>query len=294
MRHFSVIINAQNQEEIRNMMMPFYEYGSGCFDNLAKPYLVWESVEDEYRQKYKDGFSDFVVAESPTHHNTQLLRAYDERFRVSGIPDDLRKIQIPHGILYPTFEIFMDEWASGYEQDQNGNYGHWYNPNKKWDWYKIGGRFSNSIILKSGVMCDTAVLRDVDFAAMRDSYARDCRKRWQQVSNTLKPHCTIQEYNEKPPKERRAINESIGGDFWSSVVNFDFDKAGSTAEDEYNRRYQEAQFYALLDKDGWMGRGEMIWFGISIDEQDDYDAEFWNRISKWKPEDRIYVLDCHI
>jgi hypothetical protein len=33
---------------------------------------------------------------------------------------------------------------------ETGKKGHWYNPNAKWDWYSLGGRWSGSIKLKEG------------------------------------------------------------------------------------------------------------------------------------------------
>ena len=49
-------------------------------------------------------------------------------------------------------EIYMNE-VFGYEPEDIGNNGEiysTYNPNSKWDWYSLGGRWSGSIKLKEG------------------------------------------------------------------------------------------------------------------------------------------------
>lgn len=44
---------------------------------------------------------------------------------------------------YPDgFESFIKEWA-GYEKDaETGKYGYWENPNAKWDWHQLGGKWN--------------------------------------------------------------------------------------------------------------------------------------------------------
>lgn len=45
------------------------------------------------------------------------------------------------------FEVFIEEW-SGDEKNENNIYGRWTNPNAKWDWWAIGGRWSGLLKLK--------------------------------------------------------------------------------------------------------------------------------------------------
>lgn len=45
---------------------------------------------------------------------------------------------------------------------EEDGYEYWTNPNAKWDWFEIGGRWSNRLRLKSGERADSALLNDID------------------------------------------------------------------------------------------------------------------------------------
>jgi hypothetical protein len=55
--------------------------------------------------------------------------------------------EIKHKEWYSSFEEFIEDWG-GYEKNENGKYGYWENPNAKWDWYQIGGRWNGFFKLK--------------------------------------------------------------------------------------------------------------------------------------------------
>ena len=43
------------------------------------------------------------------------------------------------------------------------------NPNKKWDWYQVGGRWGNSLKLKDGAYTDSAKIKDIDFSLNQEN-----------------------------------------------------------------------------------------------------------------------------
>ena len=54
-----------------------------------------------------------------------------------------------------------DDWNSNrWRADENGVWSEYstYNPDSKWDWYSVGGRWANSIKTKDGEFCDEAML----------------------------------------------------------------------------------------------------------------------------------------
>ena len=122
-----------------------------------------------------------------------------------------------------------------------------FNPDAKWDWYQIGGRWQGSLILKQGKTgfkgtpslltepsehYDGAYVRDIDFERMRE---------WKR--KTLTPYKEIQ----KDP-------------FWTE------ERIDATYrnEDEYIRRCTTFHTYAVVTPDGeWHAVGEMGWFGFS-------------------------------
>ena len=50
-----------------------------------------------------------------------------------------------------------------YIADRQGNLYSTSNPNAKWDWWVIGGRWSNFLKLKSGGFANSARVRNIDF-----------------------------------------------------------------------------------------------------------------------------------
>lgn len=107
-------------------------------------------------------------------------------------------------------EMSWDEYMTdycGYTYDEEqGAYGYWENPNRKWDWYQLGGRWNGYFQLKtsqvkSGVVglpgvfgaprdnyegrADAARVGDIDFDAMMDQAGDAAREHYQLVKRTL-------------------------------------------------------------------------------------------------------------
>lgn len=101
--------------------------------------------------------SHFTVAvfseENYEESIAELLAPYeegtnDERF-VEFVPADMQLCNEKYekfGEKYKSFEDFMEQFY-GCEQ-RNGAWGYYTNPNAKWDWYAIGGRWAGSLTLK--------------------------------------------------------------------------------------------------------------------------------------------------
>lgn len=63
-------------------------------------------------------------------------------------------------------------WVKEYEGlvQQDGDWGYFHNPDAKWDWYIVGGRWSGFLILKDGCRANEALVKDVDWEAMRKEH----------------------------------------------------------------------------------------------------------------------------
>ena len=172
-----------------------------------------------------------------------------------------------------------------YDEDAvrpDGSVFYTYNPNSKWDWYSIGGRFQNLIPLKGGGFTDEASMDDVDIEYhSKEAYKRAIRF-WQLV------------VDEQPP-----VTEED-----EEVVKYAFYK-----KEYYTERYDSAEDYAdfcsgfhvyatLLPNYEWLEPGQMGWFGLSAADADD--ERKWRKrlkeifkIAKEKHWD-ITIVDCHI
>jgi len=67
---------------------------------------------------------------------------------------------------YPTLQDYLKD---NYKLDEETDlYGYWENFNSRWDWYEIGGRWSNTIQLKTGEGTNSANLKNIDTTSILD------------------------------------------------------------------------------------------------------------------------------
>ena len=87
------------------------------------------------------------------------------------------------------------------------------------------------------------------------------------------------------------------GHYWFDTFQESADLFYKSREEYAAMFDREAITYAFIDTEGkWNQRGEMGWFGVDDKEKGtpDYDAAFWKFVESLAPEQRIYIVDCHI
>jgi len=199
MSHFTVCVIGEDPEA---QLAPFQENNMG---DCPEEYLEFHSTEEEYLEDYNNKTVTKVVMP-----DGRLLNEWDEEFRVKGsiglgsnshkVPDHLEKKEVPFKELYATFEDYMKDWCGSEERDEKtGKYGYWENPNAKWDWYSLGGRWCGFFKLKSPNMkkkvgpsgvfgnepkhdSDQAYKRQIDFEAMMDASGNEAADRYDRVA----------------------------------------------------------------------------------------------------------------
>jgi hypothetical protein len=202
MSHFCVMVIGEDPE---NQLAPYQENN---MDDCPEEFMEFQSVEQEYKEKYSTESTEKVVMP-----DGRLLDPWDDEFRVKTdsilgigfgsdthkVPENLEKRKIPYKNLFATFEEYMSEWCGYSERDPKTNeYGSWDNPNKKWDWYELGGRWLGYFKLKHPNMehevgrpgvfknkkkfdCDQARKGQVDFEYMQNYEADKARERYEFV-----------------------------------------------------------------------------------------------------------------
>ncbi|MBQ8997106.1 MAG: hypothetical protein IJ086_00270 [Clostridium sp.] len=167
--------------------------------------------------------------------------------------------------------VSYQEFAEDYTSrglDDEGNALSIYNPDSKWDWYVIGGRWNNEIETKSGKKVNYARIKDIKFEV----------------------ELTEEELAQAKEHYSKLISE---GDYFKPEY--------------YQRRYPKVEAYidsfnfstyALLDAEGeWHEPGTMGWFGMSSagpEEQTKFQSEYMQLIQEQDPEDWFVLVDCHI
>lgn len=160
-----------------------------------------------------------------------------------------------------------------------------YNPKSKWewDWYSIGGRFSDRIPLKNGEYTDEANACDVDINHIDKERYDGALMFWELCIDGRTP---------KNNEEKRIAKEGM---FFNKEY---YTERFSTAEEyaEYCARF--TFFSALLPTGEWLEAGKMGWFGISsstVESEKEWREKQKEILEKavengWN----ITIVDCHI
>lgn len=180
------------------------------------------------------------------------------------------------------------------------------NPNKHWDWWVVGGRWSDRLRLKAGGFADAATKAEIDFEAMRGEAAAEARERWQKAhaviaGRAIPVRAEVLGADPTPERIREARDE-----YWSNPVVADLAEAGfhfdieefAAPEEEYVARARSAArcTFAVVKDGVWYERGKMGWWCVVRDAMDDVEWErrFAEMIDALPDEACLTVVDCHI
>lgn len=169
MSHFTVLVAVSNgdintgkavEDIIHAKLLPYME---NCCAEPPKEYMEFYDESDLVLNDWKNGTATVVIFPDGTAVLEHAARA---KFIPEHFPDvnfdDLPKEERPFDQVYYSEETFANDWH-GYRKDPDtGKYGYWQNPNAKWDWFAIGGRWAGGITLKNGEGADIAQLKDID------------------------------------------------------------------------------------------------------------------------------------
>lgn len=173
---------------------------------------------------------------------------------------------------------YVDGW--GIENnlvDKAGNIYTTYNPKSKWDWWSYGGRFSGKLKRKNtGDYYDELPIKDIDFSADMELY-KESIEWWEDCfeNNLPKEEQPFRLYRDEYYLNRYKDKET----FAKSQATF------ST--------------FAVLTPDGeWHEPGQVGWFGVSSESDEDYMD--WVRnyqkkfIEPYMSGFMMSIIDCHI
>lgn len=180
-------------------------------------------------------------------------------------------------LLAPFQEGGLDECPMDYlefEEDDDyevddikGIRGYWFNPNAKWDWYSIGGRWGG-LLLVDGKKCDHAFASQVDWYGMEQARLKELE-----------------------PFENCSARKWYKPEYFQELY---------PTEEDYINANTMFSTYAVITPDGeWHAPGEMGWFGCSSESPDEgrtFKDRYWKNFiepaikNNW----HITIVDCHI
>lgn len=276
----------------------------GNVQNQLQPYHEYEctGIEDEYVK--------FV----PTEENLEELQEHYEEKK--GVYD------------YTSFEDYMKDYH-GYSEE-NGQWGRRTNPNAKWDWWSVGGRWTGFFKLKEGAtgevgelglfsrppkvgFADIVSKGDVDWDYMRNVAGDGAEKKWDLANESFKDKPQFQSWETIRLKNENNLDIARGEyisqpavQAFNEMVKNNTDLFGWYGEaeeflvpkDVYVERIKNAAIttYAIV-KDGiWYQKGKMGWWGMSSNEmsQDEWNEKFWELIQSVPDDTKLTLVDCHI
>jgi len=259
-------------------------------------------------------------------------------FTVMVIGDDHEKQLAPYqennmGDCPEEYLEFNEDEDCNFDE-KAGKKGYWENPNAKWDWYTVGGRWTGFFKLKPGAngelgspglmtapgkpgYADQAKKKDIDFQGMYDEAYKKAKERYQKVRMAIgidPDHKKWETFTDRIDKEEDYTIDQARDDFWAQPLCVSWKQNRSElegavgwrsspddfelGETEYCEQEAASSFmtYAYLKDGEWHGRGEMLMFGVSKDEKDE---QLWGKqfmaMLEELPDDTLFtIVDCHI
>lgn len=293
MSHYAVLVIGEN---IKEQLAKFDE-------NLETERYVEYTKEElikKGRKRIEDYKNNYYVSylNDPVKYENECKNEDHMKYLIYEFPLKLK---------WTDEEVYID--GIEYEEAENiGPDGEIYstrNPNSKWDWYTIGGRYRDRLALKNslvGVKGDT--LEKYVGSLYRESKEGYCDSALKKDIDWSKSHQIKEEYD----SAIRFWEIKIEGsepitDEEKEDVKFDWYKP-----EYYTDKYKTKEVYATCMSnftmwsiviDGkWYEKGEMGWFGVSDESGDEgllWELNFYDKFIKDLSEDTLLtVVDCHI
>ena len=261
MSHFSVAVFTDEYTTVEDLLEPFDEgMEVEKYIALSKKDVIKREKEHIkiLRKIYKEYMKDKRKYRREHINNINHLRFIKTVPSITKWNDE--KIY-KHAIKYYDEE----------EISKDGGIYSTYNPNSKWDWYEIGGRWSNLLIIND----ENNGISHVNYAKVKDI-------RWDLIKENIKKQL---------PSYEKAIKENE----WRKE---EFLRKYPT-EQSYIEDYSRFYTYAVLTPDGeWYEPGKMGWWGISsatYEEEKEFEKNYEERFIKTaNPEWYLTIVDCHI
>lgn len=235
------------------------------------------------------------------------------------VPEDMDELQkdfAKHGEEGQSFDDFVPEW-NGAEKNEEGVWGRLTNPNAKWDWYQVGGRWSGSLLTNSGERVDSCKLSDLALTEMLDEAEKGANRWYDDFEEITKDkifppapwktfrgdyddieeaRAAYREYSAVTAVTTEEAQETLGFFFFDDVLSYSrYHNGGREAYVSYKRNSALSSF-ALLKEGAWIERGDMGWFGMVADEKDPdaWQAQFTKALLDLPSDAWLTMVDCHI
>lgn len=250
MSHYAVAVFTKEGQSLEELMEPFYE------GIEVEPYIA--KTKQEIIQEAKD------LKESISKRlEENKLEPSDWQQEILDCKTDEEFYQA---------NIYEDE-----EYDEEGNRLSTYNPDSKWDWYEVGGRWSNMLTTIDGEKVDKCLIKHLNLTPDKESYDKAIRF-WELV------------VEEQPLKE----GEKMPFNMYRKEY---FINRYETKENYANIQSQLCTYAVLMPNGEWFEPGKMGWWGVSLSEMDaqkEWDKNYHKFFEQAEDDWTVTIVDCHI
>lgn len=341
MTHFPVLIitaEEPTEEVLAKVLQPFHEYEcTGEDDEYVIDVDKTEEVEADWLKpaaairladgKITERYLDEYYTGDPKPGDISDRKTF-------VLPEGAEEISIPQHELSAVLGESKEDWAKNYHgyAFRDGKFWRHTNPNAKWDWWVLGGRWKGMLqikdrlddhkIGKSGLMdskhsetgVDSARWGNLDLEAMATVH-REKRRSWfakcmsnagvtkevmEHACQTDKiAHAKWMELSEPKPRgdAYHAWCRANGfADLAAAMYrNFEIPDFEGSYDDWIATAPALALYYVI--KDGkWYSYDTAGWWGMSLDPKDkkEWDKEFAALIADIDPQHFVSIVDCYI
>jgi len=326
MSHFTVLVRIpaaelenHDEESIKNVLadklQPYHEFE--C-TGVKDQYVIEMDETDEHMASYEEETFDAVFNSDGVFVSSKYsskLSHYKNRDDELVLPTgwEIRNTLIKDVM---SFEEYLTDWH-GYRMDgtysdfRDGRFYRYTNPNRKWDWWTVGGRWSDHFLDNNGEYHDIITKGEwnieqasadsvVKYMPYYDLYASH------EFVNTYLSWDECRALNEDDMSKARSMywEQPFREEFKELMSQIDGEESWIAREPDYFWNVSREQFiidrvfgaigtYAVLD-DAWYEKGEMGWFGMSHNENDKWNEMFIEKVKSFDDNDLLILVDCHI
>ncbi len=319
MSHFSVMVvtdSEPTEEKLAEIMQPYHEFEcTGIDDKYVQSINVIDEAKAAYA-KYLEG--------KPEQPNESFLEWTAEWYGLKAVL---------------AYEELDREEAHKYGYIRLGSDGNVAevidrtNPNRKWDYWRVGGRYRSKLQVKEGVASavssdpsyewqgqtlpdgfDSACVADIDWDKMkavavqaRTTWVDECITKCGMSRDAFGAACQLHKevhakWMELPGNDRPRGTEYfqwLRDAGYTNVAeahsnNFEIPEIGEQTLDEWINSAPPLTAFAVVKDGNWYQKGQMGWWACVSDEDDQWDVKFNELVASLQPEQWITFLDCHI
>lgn len=255
MSHFTVLVVTDTPEQVEKVLQPFHEYEcTGIEDQYVVDVDKTEEVNEWLAKEVYYG-KDRETQKWDYHYNEEQAKENLQNYSACPIQKGT------FASYFMAAKLNADKEIEDYfDYEKRGNA--WFrrtNPNAKWDWWVVGGRWSGLLKLKPGSNgakgdpgllgsqydangADQAFKRNVDFKSRMDV-----------------------------AEEKASREDYIAEERADSVATF-----------------------AILMDGKWMEKGKMGWWACVSGEDENWTGKFHEILDSIPDDKLLTVVDCHI